>query len=114
MRSKAMWGDPDPLEATKARSVSRSIWNALAGHCRLPGAPMFGKEVDWLATGDERVVGVLVLDSIDKDYGWVVLRRDEETGSYEVTGLNVSFPTWDEARAALVANMEQPAIGEEG
>jgi hypothetical protein len=30
----------------------------------------------WYATGDDRVLGVVIRDRIDNDFGWVVLMRD--------------------------------------
>jgi hypothetical protein len=75
------------------------VWN---------GDPLCHEELMWYATGDDRVLGVLIRDKIDDDYTWVVLtRRAGET--WRAVELEVSKVTVDEARSGLHAMMAQIA-----
>ena len=40
------------------------------------GDPRLHEEVMWYATSDDRVLGVVIRDRVDNDFGWVVLTRD--------------------------------------
>jgi hypothetical protein len=64
------------------------------------------REVEWYATEDERLLGVVILDRIDADYSWIVLSKDKG-GAYRSPWLSgVSLLTREAARQALHAAME--------
>jgi hypothetical protein len=49
------------------RQVEKSRFNVpMSGHPRLH------RELTWYATDDDAVLGVVILDLVDKDYSWVV------------------------------------------
>ena len=79
-------------------------FNALAGYSRAPFLVLAVQEYDWLATDDERVLGVLTWDRSDFDFGWIALARDEQL-RYRAVEMNASHPTTEAARAALVEAM---------
>lgn len=56
--------------------VSPLRFDALAGYVRDPRFFFVGEDVGYFEEGNERVLGVLVRDQIDNDYGGVVLARD--------------------------------------
>ena len=53
---------------------------------------------------DERIIGMLTLDKIDHDFGWVTLGRDERQ-RFRAIDVNVSFPTKDVSRTELFSKM---------
>jgi large subunit ribosomal protein L30 len=66
----------DPA-APKMKSISRRRFEALAGYARKPELVLIVEDIEWYATPDERLIGILVRDRIDRDFGWVILGRDE-------------------------------------
>ena len=40
------------------------------------GDPRLHEEVMWYATSDDRVLGVVIRDRVDNDFGWVILTQD--------------------------------------
>lgn len=67
------------------------------------------KELEWWSTEDESLIAAITLDGIDDDYAYIVLGRDE-TGVFRGVANHVSFPTQDEARAAMLSKMEELSI----
>jgi ribosomal protein L30 len=59
------------------KELSSRRFNALGGYARSPATVEFIEEIEWHATGDERLLGMLVRDRIDNDFGWIILGRDE-------------------------------------
>jgi hypothetical protein len=49
------------------RQVDKSHYNIPAS-----GDPRLHRELTWYATDDDAVLGVVILDLVDKDYSWVV------------------------------------------
>jgi hypothetical protein len=43
----------------------------------------------WYATTDDRVLGIIVRDRLDDDYGWVVLTRAREWHRAVLTNLHI-------------------------
>lgn len=58
------------------RRISLARFNALAAYCRKPPTLFFAEEVDWFEHGGERVLGVLIRDRQDGDFGGMILGRD--------------------------------------
>lgn len=59
------------------REISRERFEALVAYTRSPAAAYVSRELEWFSDNDERVLGVLLLDTIDNDFAYVVLGRDE-------------------------------------
>jgi hypothetical protein len=85
-------------------------FNALAGYIRHPAFVRVVQEYDWLATDDERVLGVLTWDRSDHDFGWIALGRDERR-QFRAVEVNSSLPTTEAARAELIAAMARLQAG---
>lgn len=58
--------------------ISRLRFDALAGYSRDPRAVLLAEEIGWFAEADERVLGILVRDRIDNDFGGLVLAPDRK------------------------------------
>ena len=84
--------------------LPRICFEALAGYTRVPYILLIVKEVEWYATADERLLGIVTLDRIDNDYGWLVLGRDERF-RFRAIDVNASLPGIEEARAELHAKL---------
>ena len=55
------------------RQVDKSRFNI-----PIPGYPKLHRELMWYATDDDAVLGVVILDLVDKDYCWVVLTENDQ------------------------------------
>jgi hypothetical protein len=66
----------------------------------MSGHPKLHRESMWYATDDDAVLGVVILDLVDKDYSWVVLTQSGQAG-YTTSDMGVSLPTEDDATAVL-------------
>ncbi len=88
------------------RSISRERFNAFVSWTRSPIALDFGTELDWYADTHERVLGAVVLDHTDQDFGYVILGRDE-VGRFRAIDQRVSFPNGGMARSRLKQALRQ-------
>jgi hypothetical protein len=61
--------------------------------------------MEWYATGDERLLGMLVRDRIDNDFGWIILGRDERF-RFRAIDANSSLESVSLARDELFKRME--------
>jgi hypothetical protein len=95
-------------EKKTVQQLSMRRFDALAGYARSPRILQLVREIEWLETADERVLGVVTVDRIDHDYGWVALGRDEKL-RFRAINVNASLPDANAARAQLVAEMEKQA-----
>ena len=86
--------------------LSRRRFEALAGYIRRPEIVLCIEEIEWFATRDERLVGMLARDRIDSDFSWVILGRDERL-RFRAIDLNSSLPSPDAARQQLFERMKQ-------
>lgn len=91
--------------------IDERRFEALAGYIRVPMILQLVQEAAWFATFDERLLGVVVWDRTDHDFGWLVLGRDRRL-RYRAVAQDASLPTFEDARNALAGAMagleEQP------
>lgn len=90
------------------RRISEIRFNALAGYCRTPEAPLFAQELAWFEAASERVLGVLIRDRVDGDYGGIILGRDRNR-RFRGIGMCAFHSSPDEALAALRDEVERLA-----
>lgn len=77
-------------------SLDSRRFEALAGYARQPEITLFTDELAWFACKREKVLGMVLLDLIDKDYSWVIFGRDE-LQRYRAIDVKVSLSTFDDA-----------------
>ena len=78
------------------RQVEKSRFNVpMSGHPRLH------RELTWYATDDDAVLGVVILDLVDKDYSWAALTQSDQAAGYTTADMGRSLPTEEDATAAL-------------
>ena len=63
------------------------------------GDPRLHEEIIWYATSDDCVLGVVIRDRVDNDYGWVVLTKHSNV--YRGIDLQTSRPTVELATEEL-------------
>ena len=78
------------------RQVDKSRFNI-----PMSGYPKLHHELMWYATDDDAVLGVVVLDLVDKDYSWVMLTENDQGPGYTAIDGRISLPTEEDATAAL-------------
>ena len=59
------------------------------------------RELTWYATEDDVVLGVVILDLVDKDYSWVALTQSDRSVGYAAADIGETLPTEEDATAAL-------------
>ncbi|WP_297494696.1 hypothetical protein [Acidocella sp.] len=91
-------------------SLSKRRFDALAGYTRQPFILLFTEEIEWHATTDERVLGIVTQDRIDDDFGWVALGRDKQL-RFRAVAVNASLPSAAAARDQLLGRMRELALG---
>lgn len=90
--------------ATQIQGLSQKRFNALAGYARDPNTIIVFEEIEWHATADERLLGIVTRDRFDHDFGWIVLGRDERF-RFRAINVNASLATSEEARYELYAKL---------
>lgn len=80
--------------------LSQQRFEALAGYTRLPQIVLLIQEAAWFSTEDERLLGLITWDKYDRDFGWIVLGRDQRL-RYRAIDQDVSLPTFVAARERL-------------
>ena len=63
------------------------------------GDPHLHEEIMWYATSDDRVLGVVIRDRVDNDFGWVVLTKDHSV--FRGVDVQTSRPTVEFATEEL-------------
>lgn len=84
--------------------LDRRRFEALAGYSRHPAITLLTKEMDWFSDPHERILGTLVWDRVDDDYGWAVFGRDA-ANRFRAVQVNTSYATSQEAYGALMQAM---------
>ena len=80
--------------------IQKVRFEALAGYCRLPQAALVSRELEWHEYAGERILGIVILDLVDREFGGILLARDERE-RFRWIGGTTFFLTIDEARDAL-------------
>lgn len=84
-------------------------FNALAGYSRHPGALFRAQEVAWFEHGHERVLGALIRDRTDGDFGGLVFGRDRRGRFRWIAGTEF-YDSPRYAEAMLRRLMEQKSM----
>jgi len=61
------------------------------------GQPGVHRNLEWWASDDDRVLGTVILDLIDKDYSWVVFTQNDQGPGYTAVDVGHSHPTQENA-----------------
>lgn len=88
------------------RPIPLVRFNALAAYARQPQTLYAAEEISWFEHGNERVLGAVIRDRTDGDYGGVVLARDRR-GRFRSVSLSSFETSPRRAKAFLRREMEQ-------
>lgn len=80
-------------------------YNAFVAWTRTPTADLVGEELEFFSNRAETLIGVLINDRFDRDFGFVVLGRDLK-GRFRCIDVSVSM-TRTKARHALFASLRK-------
>jgi HJR/Mrr/RecB family endonuclease len=69
-----------------------------------PMASVLGEEKKWFIDNDKNLLGIIVLDKIDKDWSYVVLAKDEDN-EFRAVDVDASMQSMDYAENALLIKM---------
>jgi len=72
-------------------------------------ADYVSREVEWFSDDDERVLGIVLLDTIDDDWAIIILGRDE-AGVFRCIDVDSCIATQDEARQRLKERLEKHSL----
>ena len=90
------------------KAISKARFDSLAGYSRSPMMPLYATELAWFQEGDERVLGLVVMDLQDNDYAYYTLGRDG-TGKFRAVTIDVSIATEGEATDLLAKRLAEQA-----
>jgi hypothetical protein len=82
------------------KRLSKLRFDALAGYVRSPYSVFFAQELDWFEEGDEKLLGVVSIDTSDSDYVAAVLARDKR-GRFRGVDHLINLPFREEAIGRL-------------
>lgn len=89
----------------KIKSITKKKFDAYVLHTRNPIISDIAEELEWYSTEDETILGVILLDLIDKDFSAVALGPDE-SGKYRAFNLKASMATPEEARTWIISVLQ--------
>lgn len=102
-------GRLDGLRAsTEMKPVPLIRFDALAGYARKPAIRILGDEMSWFEHADERLLGLVIRDRTDNDFGGHVFGRDLK-GRFRWVGGTDFVATPHRARIALRLELERLA-----
>lgn len=84
------------MKTIQVNRIDVKRFRALVSHSRQAQLPFICEELDWLADKDEIVLGCLVQDKTDFDFGGVILGKDEE-GRYRCFDVIANLISREEA-----------------
>ncbi|MBX8621749.1 hypothetical protein K4754_06875 [Pseudomonas glycinae] len=93
------------LDASGVRQMTAERYNAFISWTRSPNANVIGTELEFYSSKSEALIGVLIEDRLDRDFGFVVLGRDLK-GRFRCIETNFSM-TRTNARNALFASLKK-------
>lgn len=90
---------------TAVRPISRLRFDAIAGYARRLGAHVHGEELQWYEHSTGRVLGAVVRDTYDEDFGGIVMGPDEN-GCFRCVAVSEFSQSREIASNRLKAEME--------
>ncbi len=69
-------------------------------------ASLFADEVGWYSDSDKSLIGTIIFDKTDKDWGYVIMAIQED-GRYRSVDINISLNTQDYAEKELLTKMNK-------
>lgn len=93
------------LDDSGVRVMTPERYNAFVAWTRTPTATFIGEELEFFSNREETLIGVLIKDRFDRDFGFVVLGRDLK-GRFRCIDVMCSMTRTD-ARHALFKSLQK-------
>lgn len=90
------------------RPIPKVRFDALAGYARQPLSLVMAEEMGWFEHGNERVVGTLIRDNEDGDYGGIIMALDRR-GRFRCVHVSPFIKSRRRAEVAMCREMEATA-----
>lgn len=91
------------------KPISLLRFDALAAYARGPRARLLGDEIAWYEHGNERVLGVIIRDKADGDFGGMVFGRDRRDRFRWIAATPEFYESTHRCRVELRREMERQA-----
>lgn len=88
------------------KAITLKRFNILAAYIRQPSAYLLSEELEHFATDGDRVLGVLIRDTIDHDYAGLILGKDESS-QYRCVEVLTFTNLYDSSRDELIASLKK-------
>lgn len=99
-------GSPGNRGRVNIKSLSEYEFRKFRVRFHGPIGALIATEKEWYETSDRSVLGIVLLDRTDRDWGFVVLSPDEK-GDFRAVNTGHSFKVIGSARDALFTAMEE-------
>ncbi len=114
IRKKFGRQSPESKEhSTAVKPVSRALFDLLAIGTRMAATRAVSKELSWWSSENGDILGVVILDRADQDFGWIMLVRDC-VGMFRCIDLGVSLSSEQLAtlqlRNAIINKSQDPVF----
>ena len=90
------------------KRLMRVRFDALAGYSRSPYMGLSATELGWFEEANDKLLGVVSMDVVDRDYVWTVLARDAKN-RFRAVDLQHSIQTQAQAEEGLARALAQHA-----
>lgn len=87
-------------------AISKARFEALAGYTRRPESLIAGRELEWYRDDSERVLGLIIQDLSDGDFGGIVLGRDAQR-RFRAVDVSTFYESIEVAREKLRDEMAE-------
>jgi len=74
-----------------------------------PMAGIISTEKKWFVTGDDKLIGIVLQDNIDKDWSYLILGLESDN-AYRAIEIKVSLNSIDEAENILLKSINEISI----
>jgi len=69
-------------------------------------ASVIGEEVEWFQDKENNLLGTVIQDKIDKDWGYVIMAKDSD-GEFRAVEVNASLESFDKAETELLNKLAE-------
>jgi len=93
------------MDEIVVNSLDIKRFNALAAQSRSPAAAFYSEELEWHGDSEEKVLGIVLRDTIDSDFVGVLMGRDEG-GRFRAFDIQASIATQEEASRWVIGGIK--------
>ena len=87
------------MQLMAIKTINKARFDALA-YSRSPHTFFYSEELSWFSDEQENIIGTVIIDKTDNDFGFIVLGRDERS-LFRCVDNEINFETVGQAETAL-------------